>query len=386
MANTLKFGNGEWYGKKDTILAYNDENSNYKPLPFNFSRASKATVINKDGLIEEVGSGQPRIDYKDDSEGALLLEPSRTNFLTYSEDFSNNSYTKTNVTVTSGFLAPNGSTNATKLVTSAVNAQLLFGGGSGNTNTKSVSVFAKANTSTSKFKIIEQYYSGHQTLFDLNLGVVEFNNSVGSKIEDYGNGWYKCTHIQSYTSGQTNATFAFRTNTPESLFIWGAQLEVGSYATSYIPTQGSTVTRLVDDMPNHLNINPLNIGNSYTLFLNADLNKVVNNKVFCEIENSASNDVFSIRINNGGKVRVYNALDSAYPTSSLESNTNKWAIRIDGNSYKIFGANSSRSGTLATARNIGEIKFYGIFADLKINNFNIYNTALSDTECQALVN
>jgi len=386
MANTLKFGNGEWYGKKDTILAYNDENSNYKPLPFNFSRASKATVINKDGLIEEVGSGQPRIDYKDDSEGALLLEPSRTNFLTYSEDFSNNSYTKTNVTVTSGFLAPNGSTNATKLVSSAVNGQLLFGGGSGNTNTKSVSVFAKANTSTSKFKIIEQYYSGHQTLFDLNLGVVEFNNSVGSKIEDYGNGWYKCTHIQSYTSGQTNATFAFRTNTPESLFIWGAQLEVGSYATSYIPTQGSTVTRLVDDMPNHLNINPLNIGNSYTLFLNADLNKVVNNKVFCEIENSASNDVFSIRINNGGKVRVYNALDSAYPTSSLESNTNKWAIRIDGNSYKIFGANSSRSGTLATARNIGEIKFYGIFADLKINNFNIYNTALSDTECQALVN
>ena len=386
MANTLKFGNGEWYGKKDTILAYNDENSNYKPLPFNFSRASKATVINKDGLIEEVGSGQPRIDYKDDSEGALLLEPSRTNFLTYSEDFSNNSYTKTNVTVTSGFLAPNGSTNATKLVSSAVNGQLLFGGGSGNTNTKSVSVFAKANTSTSKFKIIEQYYSGHQTLFDLNLGVVEFNNSVGSKIEDYGNGWYKCTHIQSYTSGQTNATFAFRTNTPESLFIWGAQLEVGSYATSYIPTQGSTVTRLVDDMPNHLNINPLNIGNSYTLFLNADLNKVVNNKVFCEIENSASNDVFSIRINNGGKVRVYNALDSAYPTSSLESNTNKWAIRIDENSYKIFGANSSRSGTLATARNIGEIKFYGIFADLKINNFNIYNTALSDTECQALVN
>ena len=63
MANTLKFGNGEWYGKKDTILAYNDENSNYKPLPFDFSIASKATVINKDGLIEEVGSGQPRIDF-----------------------------------------------------------------------------------------------------------------------------------------------------------------------------------------------------------------------------------------------------------------------------------------------------------------------------------
>ena len=49
--------------------------SNYKPLPFNFSRASSATVVNKDGLIETVGSGEPRIDYKDDSKGALLLEP-----------------------------------------------------------------------------------------------------------------------------------------------------------------------------------------------------------------------------------------------------------------------------------------------------------------------
>ena len=88
MANTLKFGNGEWYGKKDTILAYNDENYNYKPLPFDFSRDSSATVINKDGLIETVGSGEPRIDYKDDSKGALLLEPQRTNLLPYSEDFS----------------------------------------------------------------------------------------------------------------------------------------------------------------------------------------------------------------------------------------------------------------------------------------------------------
>ena len=96
MANTLKFGNGEWYGKKDTILAYNDENSNYKPLPFDFSRASSATVVNKDGLIETVGSDMPRIDYKDDSEGALLLEPQRTNLILYSQEFSNASWVKSN--------------------------------------------------------------------------------------------------------------------------------------------------------------------------------------------------------------------------------------------------------------------------------------------------
>ena len=84
---TLKFGNGEWYGKKDTILAYNDENNNYKPLPFDFSRGSSATVVNKDGLIETVGSGEPRVDYKDNTKGALLLEPSRTNLVNYSSNF-----------------------------------------------------------------------------------------------------------------------------------------------------------------------------------------------------------------------------------------------------------------------------------------------------------
>jgi hypothetical protein len=97
--NTLKFGNGEWYGKKDTILAYNDLNSNYKPLPFNFSRASKATVINKDGLIEELGSGQPRVDFLGNTQGALKLEPARTNLITYSESFPNFYWTKSGASI-----------------------------------------------------------------------------------------------------------------------------------------------------------------------------------------------------------------------------------------------------------------------------------------------
>ena len=116
MANTLKFGNGEWYGKKDTILAYNDENYNYKPLPFSFERASSGTVVNKAGLIETVGSGEPRIDYKDDVKGALLLEPQRTNLLPYSEAFDNAYWTKNGASVVSGFTSPKGDLSAFKLV------------------------------------------------------------------------------------------------------------------------------------------------------------------------------------------------------------------------------------------------------------------------------
>ena len=114
MANTLKFGNGEWYGKKDTILAYNDENNNYKPLPFDFSRASYATVVNKDGLIETVGSGEPRIDYKDNSKGALLLEPSRTNTAFPSENFSVFGSGSSTI-VTNQSISPDGTMSADKI-------------------------------------------------------------------------------------------------------------------------------------------------------------------------------------------------------------------------------------------------------------------------------
>ena len=80
--NTLKFGNSEWYGTEGNILAYNDENGNFKPLPFDFSRGSSATRVNQQGLIETVGANDARVDYLDNANGALLLEPSRTNLIT----------------------------------------------------------------------------------------------------------------------------------------------------------------------------------------------------------------------------------------------------------------------------------------------------------------
>ena len=81
MANTLNLGNGNWGVKKDSLLAYNSENGNFKPLPFDFTRASSATVVNKAGLIETVGSGEPRIDFSSDTKGALKLEPQRNNLV-----------------------------------------------------------------------------------------------------------------------------------------------------------------------------------------------------------------------------------------------------------------------------------------------------------------
>ena len=65
---SLKLG-GDWATKEGSLLAYNDQNGNYKPLPFDFTRASTATRVNRDGLIEEVQSGVPRIDFLDNADG-----------------------------------------------------------------------------------------------------------------------------------------------------------------------------------------------------------------------------------------------------------------------------------------------------------------------------
>ena len=114
MANTLKFGAGQWATKEGSTLAYNDENDNYKPLPFTFTRASNATVVNKAGLIETVGNGIPRIDFLGNTQGALLLEPQRTNLVSYSEDFSQWSTVDSSVTDNNA-ISPDGSLNASLL-------------------------------------------------------------------------------------------------------------------------------------------------------------------------------------------------------------------------------------------------------------------------------
>ena len=224
MAATLKLGDRKWATKEGSLLAYNDENNNYKPLPFDFTRASSATRVNKQGLIEVVGQNTPRIDYTNSSNGVFLLEKAATNTLPYSSDFSQ--YTKINCTVLSNQgISPDGTLNADLMTATANNASL-------------EDIVGSAGVAVTQSIYVKSANGGNVS------GQIDF---AGANIVGFiaNNEW------QRIESTLTNLAVTPRlrvriTNSGGELLVWGAQLETGSYATSYIPTQGSAVTRIVD--------------------------------------------------------------------------------------------------------------------------------------------
>ena len=211
---------------------------------FNFSRNTVATRINKDGLIETVAVGKSRLNYPL-IDGVVngcpshLLEPERLQKIQYSEDFSNAAWSKGNSTVTANqAISPDGSQTADLLQLTSAGGNVYDGvGGSGD---YAFSVFAKYVDA----QFIRLRSTGSYAYFDIQNGSVGSTINVSStKIEDYGNGWYRCTVVGNNTNSLAQIfvsdTDGSNTGTG-SVYLWGAQLEQGSYATSYIPNYGTS--------------------------------------------------------------------------------------------------------------------------------------------------
>ena len=395
--NTLKFGNGEWYGKKDTILAYNDENSNFKPLPFSFDRDTLATRVNKDGLIETVGSGEPRIDYKDDSNGALLLEPSRSNLIEYSNLKSGWSLLSGGSIAYDQTISPDGTQNASVLSGDGVNGNSIYDFVILSTQTYIFSVFAKQKDASI---ISLKGFSGGAagtSKFNLSNGTID-TVSAGQfsdeKIEDYGNGWYRCSvKITATSSGSKTLGFGGENSDSGELFsLYGAQLEQGSYATSYIPTQGSAVTRVDDVCNNGANEQVINSTEGVLYFEGSALANDGTDRKITLSDNSLNNAInfgysrFSGNINaeviSGGVLQT----SGFGATGVTQDNNNKFALSW-GNGISKFYVN----GTLASSHTnvtspIGmnvlnfslSSGFQKMFSNTK--DLRVYNTALTDQE------
>ena len=188
----------------------------------------------------------------------LLIEESRTNLLTYSSDFSNAVWTKTAVTITSAAnVAPDGTLTAQRLVEDTATSAHALGiqvGTVGNTETWS----CYAKPSGRNWLYMQCGPTSVYCNFDISNGVVGSAAGIlSSNITPVGNNWYRCVISFVRATNSNNFLFSSTTNSTtqpsytgngySGIYIWGAQLEAGSFATSYIPTVASTVTRAADN-------------------------------------------------------------------------------------------------------------------------------------------
>ena len=264
----------------------------------------------------------PRLDYSNGTCPSLLVEPQRTNLALYSSSFDNAAWISAEVTLTSGQSSPQGINNAFKITgASATNAFLLQLGipvTSGNTYT--ASVYLKGTTSGS-------------VSLRVDSGSTAPNNPVSYTTE-----WQRFTY--TFTAGSTTATAiigGYNTWTgSEEIFVYGFQLELGSYATSYIPTTSASVTRNADVI-SKTGISSLIGQTEGTLFVdinweqkngvyfvNSISNGTTSNEIFISFGNS-SNNALRFSITSGGSTSV------VFNTSALTSGRYKIALAYANN-------------------------------------------------------
>ena len=380
MANTLKLGNGNWAKKEGSLLSYNDENNNFKPLPFDFARNSVATVINKKGLIETVASGLPRIDFKDDSKGVLLLEPSKTNLIPYSENFNVSDWAKlgTAFTITSNnTISPSGELNA-----SSINA----------TNNDNILYKAVSGLSSSQSEWNFSLYAKGSGSFDMNI---RLNSSAISTVtKTLTNEWQRFDVSVTGTPTITSIECFIELNVLSTYEVWGAQLEE-SYATSYIPTNGATATRVLDACNNGGNNQVFNDseGVLYTeikALSNDGTSRVITigdgsaaNRVFIKYD-STINSIQGVIVSSGVAVAIMSFTTEnvlQFNKIALRWSINNFSLWLNGVAVVVDSAGGTPTGLnkLFFDSGVGSNLFNGKIKDLKV-----YNSALTNEEMQTL--
>jgi len=357
-------------------------NKVYSVLPadgtgdFDFSRSGSATRINKDGLIETVSSNVSRLNYPM-IDGvvsgcpSLLLEPARTNLVQYSEDFT--SWINSSSYITSDYgISPDGSQNASRLLFTGTSQTLSKN--IGTNGTLSYSIYVKG----------------------VKGETINISMASGSDENFLLNGeWQRLSYSDTVSNSTININ-TFGNKTARDLLIWGVQLEVGSYPTSYIPTNGSTVTR---DAESCEQTPPSGIIGQTEGTVYADVNFVgvteaITNQIFFVREQGSNNGYlfagfYQGRLNCGMKVGGSLLFDD-YFSSALTKGRYKIAISYKSGDTKIYvnGIQTGFKNNSFGVTNFAQIFLNGSAGTNQLGDvnrdFKLYNTRLTDQELIAL--
>jgi len=348
------------------------------------------------GILEDM----PRLDYSGGAScPSLLLEPQRSNLFPNSEYFGSWQVFRGSLTANS-ITSPEGVVNAYRYEENADTGQhfVRFQSISMTSGTDyTASVFVKAGEKTSVIlgTNAPSIWSASAT-FNLSTGEV---TSGSGTIEPMENDWYRCIIsgeclTTSSSAGLEITTSSGAGSSGDGLYIYGAQMEVGSYPTSYIPTYGSSVTRSGDAMNEQISgLTSLEQG---TFFLDFDRGLTT------ATSRDASNDGFHYSATSGfpsstaievatepdGRARLALRLSSF--TSIYLDNTlsrYKMLVKWEGTSVKAYVNGVLKySSAVKWADATAALEYIGYRGDFRksVNQVLTFPTALTDSECIAL--
>jgi len=227
-----------------------------------FTRTSTGTYMGSDGLIKVAPADAPRFDHRyvngEIESLGLLVEESRINSIRRSEEFNLSPNSAINASISpNATIAPDGTLTADKLVEDNISSiyKRVQQGGFTVSGDYTVSFFVKE---AGRYRGYIQLLNTTNASVSFNLQDVSASGVVPSrtKIEPYPNGWYRVSTSHTFNAGETPTVYIVMMNDAgqvtytgdgsSGLYIWGLQVEPGSFPTSYIPTTALPTTRLAD--------------------------------------------------------------------------------------------------------------------------------------------
>jgi hypothetical protein len=371
---------------------------------FNFTRNGTATRVNPEGYIEEVPIRRNRLNYPivdGEVKGCahLLLEPSTTNGFPNSIDFGTNWGSNRLDRTDNAIISPDGTANGTKVAQQSgftTAANINYAGITA--GTKTISIFVKAGT----FEYLAFSLNG-VSYFNIKDGYIDqLNSQHTATIENYGNGWYRCSITTTTTSTLTAAYyFAERNNTLTTsdtqgyMYIWGAQIEGTAYLTSFIKTEGSAVTRNNETCLASGSTDTFNsVKGVVYLHIEPIAQDSTNRRIVISDGTSTNRIIMGMSTSNGILATIYNGANQFVGGGNYvgREKTHKVALLYQANNFKVYFNGqlvaSATSGSVFSADTLSEfdladsnnaLNFYG-----KVKGAEVYKDLLTDSELEKL--
>ena len=378
---------------------------------FDFTRSSSATRVNKEGLIELVGSNVPRLNYPlidgvVNGCPSLLLEPQRINLVQYSEDFTQSYWSKIGSSIFPNIsISPDGTQNASKLVEDNLNGLKRLRINAISTSGDNTLSFFVKSAERNWILLREAGQTGAYAYFDLENGIIgQSNLAENIEIKQFNNDWYRISFKDSVTSVAIELRLAlndgvdsYQGDGTSGIYIWGAQLEQGSFPTSYIPNYGTAlgVTRSAETCNNAGDVNTFNDSEGVLFAEISALADDGTNRRISISDGSTSDRIVLGYTASSNQLIILVSSNSVSGVASIVNidnslQFNKIALKYKLNDFALWinGIEVLTDNSLNSPIGLNDLSFEG--AD-NLNDFygstkqiQYYNTALNDSDLETL--